>query len=409
MQLIDGQIKISIIGVGYVGLPLSILLSTKYDVICFDKDKSRIKELQNGIDKTNEIHSDDLHKLSNILFSTSESDLLDSNVYIVAVPTPIDKHKIPDLNPLISATSIIGNVLKVGDTVIFESTVYPGATEDDCVPVLEKISGLKLNKDFFVGYSPERANPGDKTRRLSDITKITSGSNPSTASFVDELYSSVISAGTFKTSSIKVAESAKVIENIQRDVNISLINEFHKIFTNIGIDTNEVIDAASTKWNFMSLRPGLVGGHCISVDPYYLMYKSVQQGFIADLVRTGREINDSMPHFLAYDFLQQVIERKMNPVDLKVLILGFSFKENCPDIRNTKVINLYEHLSKFKFNVSIYDPIADKEEVKDTYGINLISDSEINNFEVALLAVRHNEILKYLDKFNFIYTFNGKV
>ncbi len=248
-----------------------------------------------------------------------------------------------------------------------------------------------------------------KTRRLSDITKITSGSNPSTASFVDELYSSVISAGTFKTSSIKVAESAKVIENIQRDVNISLINEFHKIFTNMGIDTNEVIDAASTKWNFMSLRPGLVGGHCISVDPYYLMYKSVQQGFIADLVRTGREINDSMPHFLAYDFLQQVIERKMNPVDLKVLILGFSFKENCPDIRNTKVINLYEHLSKFKFNVSIYDPIADKEEVKDTYGINLISDSEINNFEVALLAVRHNEILKYLDKFNFIYTFNGKV
>lgn len=409
MQLIDGQIKISIIGVGYVGLPLSILLSTKYDVICFDKDKSRIKELQNGIDKTNEIHSDDLHKLSNILFSTSESDLLDSNVYIVAVPTPIDNHKIPDLNPLISATSIIGNVLKVGDTVIFESTVYPGATEDDCVPVLEKISGLKLNKDFFVGYSPERVNPGDKTRKLSDITKITSGSNPSTASFVDELYSSVISAGTFKTSSIKVAESAKVIENIQRDVNISLINEFHKIFTNMGIDTNEVIDAASTKWNFMSLRPGLVGGHCISVDPYYLMYKSVQQGFIADLVRTGREINDSMPHFLAYDFLQQVIERKMNPVDLKVLILGFSFKENCPDIRNTKVINLYEHLSKFKFNVSIYDPIADKEEVKDTYGINLISDSEINNFEVALLAVRHNEILKYLDKFNFIYTFNGKV
>lgn len=409
MQLIDGQIKISIIGVGYVGLPLSILLSTKYDVICFDKDKSRIKELQNGIDKTNEIHSDDLHKLSNILFSTSESDLLDSNVYIVAVPTPIDNHKIPDLNPLISATSIIGNVLKVGDTVIFESTVYPGATEDDCVPVLEKISGLKLNKDFFVGYSPERANPGDKTRKLSDITKITSGSNPSTASFVDELYSSVISAGTFKTSSIKVAESAKVIENIQRDVNISLINEFHKIFTNMGIDTNEVIDAASTKWNFMSLRPGLVGGHCISVDPYYLMHKSVQQGFIADLIRTGREINDSMPHFLAYDFLQQVIERKMNPVDLKVLILGFSFKENCPDIRNTKVINLYEHLSKFKFNVSIYDPIADKEEVKDTYGINLISDSEINNFEVALLAVRHNEILKYLDKFNFIYTFNGKV
>jgi UDP-N-acetyl-D-galactosamine dehydrogenase len=409
MQLIDGQIKISIIGVGYVGLPLSILLSTKYDVICFDKDKSRIKELQNGIDKTNEIHSDDLHKLSNILFSTSESDLLDSNVYIVAVPTPIDKHKIPDLNPLISATSIIGNVLKVGDTVIFESTVYPGATEDDCVPVLEKISGLKLNKDFFVGYSPERVNPGDKTRKLSDITKITSGSNPSTASFVDELYSSVISAGTFKTSSIKVAESAKVIENIQRDVNISLINEFHKIFTNMGIDTNEVIDAASTKWNFMSLRPGLVGGHCISIDPYYLMHKSVQQGFIADLIRTGREINDSMPHFLAYDFLQQVIERKMNPVDLKVLILGFSFKENCPDIRNTKVINLYEHLSKFKFNVSIYDPIADKEEVKDTYGINLISDSEINNFEVALLAVRHNEILKYLDKFNFIYTFNGKV
>ena len=409
MQLIDGQIKISIIGVGYVGLPLSILLSTKYDVICFDKDKSRIKELQNGIDKTNEIHSDDLHKLSNILFSTSESDLLDSNVYIVAVPTPIDNHKIPDLNPLISATSIIGNVLKVGDTVIFESTVYPGATEDDCVPVLEKISGLKLNKDFFVGYSPERVNPGDKTRKLSDITKITSGSNPSTASFVDELYSSVISAGTFKTSSIKVAESAKVIENIQRDVNISLINEFHKIFTNMGIDTNEVIDAASTKWNFMSLRPGLVGGHCISVDPYYLMHKSVQQGFIADLIRTGREINDSMPHFLAYDFLQQVIERKMNPVDLKVLILGFSFKENCPDIRNTKVINLYEHLSKFKFNVSIYDPIADKEEVKDTYGINLISDSEINNFEVALLAVRHNEILKYLDKFNFIYTFNGKV
>ena len=326
----------------------------------------------------------------------------------MTVPTPIDKHKIPNLTPLISASEILGAVICHGDIVIYESTVYPGATEDDCIPVIEKFSGLQLNKDFFAGYSTERINPGDKSRRLTDIKKITSGSTAEVAEAVDQLYLSIISAGTFKASSIKVAEAAKVIENVQRDVNIALVNEFHQIFTNMGINTHDVLEAASTKWNFQNLKPGLVGGHCISVDPYYLLHKSGEKGYIPDLIRTGREINDGMVSFLINDFIKNLIKNKINPVGLEVLVLGFTFKENCPDMRNTKVYDLYVALEKNGFRPKVFDPVADHNAVFDNYGLTLLTDSESWEQKVAFLAVGHHEIISNLKNYNFDYIYDYK-
>ena len=322
--------KIGIIGLGYVGLPLAVEFSKKYPVIGFDIDAFRISSLKEGIDNTSEIDSKELLEQKNLHFTSDTSDLKKCNVYIVTVPTPITINKQPDLRPLVDASTMIGSIIGKGDTLIYESTVYPGATEDDCVPIVESISGLKLNHDFFVGYSPERINPGDRDKKVSQILKVTSGSNEESADFIDRLYKSIIVAGTHKAASIKIAEGAKIVENVQRDVNIALINELHQIFTKMEIDTNSVIEAASTKWNFMKLTPGLVGGHCISVDPYYLLHKSEKKGFIPDLMRTGREINDSMPDFLVKNFLTELLNNKINPVDLEVALVGFTFKEDCP-------------------------------------------------------------------------------
>jgi len=402
------EVRIAILGLGYVGLPLAVEFSKKYPVIGFDINMSRINELKSGADSTLEVSEEELSNAQKLSFSNNVSSLKDANVYIVTVPTPIDDHKRPDLSPLIKASATLGGVVVKGDIVIYESTVYPGATEDECIPVIEAVSGLKFNKDFFAGYSPERINPGDKERNVSNILKVTSGSTPKAASFIDDLYSSIIVAGTFKASSIKVAEGSKIIENVQRDVNIAFINEIFQIFTNMGIDTNEVIEAASTKWNFMKLKPGLVGGHCIGVDPYYLLHKSGEKGYIPDLMRKGREINDGMSGYLVNDFLKNLINKKINPIDLEVTILGFTFKENCPDIRNTKVYDLYMLLQKSGFQVQIYDPVANSEEVFEEYGVKV--DNELKkSTRVAFLAVGHEIILSELEDvgFEYIYDFKG--
>ena len=400
--------KIGIIGLGYVGLPLAIAFSKKYEVVGFDINDRRVNELRNGFDSTLEISTNELDEATKLSYSNDIKDLSDVNVYIVTVPTPIDKHKRPDLTPLIRASEMLGGIICHGDIVIYESTVYPGATEDDCIPVIEKISGLQLNKDFFAGYSPERINPGDKSRSITDIKKVTSGSTIEVAEAVDKLYLSIISAGTFKASSIKVAEAAKVIENVQRDVNIALVNEFYQIFTNMGINTHEVLEAASTKWNFQNLKPGLVGGHCISVDPYYLLHKSGEKGYIPDLIRTGREINDGMSSFLINDFIKNLIKNKINPVDLEVLVLGFTFKENCPDIRNTKVYDIYLDLERNGFRPKVFDPIADYNDVYDNYGVSLLPKSKAWEQKVAFLAVGHHEIMSKLETFNFTYIYDYK-
>ena len=401
------NVKIGIIGLGYVGLPLAVEFSKKYPVFGFDTNPIRISSLKGGIDKSFEIDSDELVGLTSLNFTSDPSDLKKCNVYIVAVPTPITINKQPDLKPLIDASSMIGSIIKVGDTVIYESTVYPGATEDECVPVVESMSGLKLNKDFFVGYSPERINPGDRDKKVSQILKVTSGSSEESANFIDMLYKSIIVAGTHKAPSIKIAESAKIIENVQRDVNIALINELFQIFTKMDIDTNSVIEAASTKWNFMKLTPGLVGGHCISVDPYYLLHKSEKKGFIPDLMRTGREINDSMPDFLVKNFLTELVNNKINPVDLEVALIGFTFKENCPDIRNTKSYDVYNGLIRLGFKVRIYDYVADKQEVKDLYDLNIEDTLEIQE-KVIFLAVGHEEYKDAIQPKNFIYVYDFK-
>ena len=401
------NVKIGIIGLGYVGLPLAVEFSQKYPVFGFDTNPFRISSLKGGIDKSFEIDSDELVGLTSLNFTSDPSDLKKCNVYIVAVPTPITINKQPDLKPLIDASSMIGSIIKVGDTVIYESTVYPGATEDECVPVVESMSGLKLNKDFFVGYSPERINPGDRDKKVSQILKVTSGSSEESANFIDMLYKSIIVAGTHKAPSIKIAESAKIIENVQRDVNIALINELFQIFTKMDIDTNSVIEAASTKWNFMKLTPGLVGGHCISVDPYYLLHKSEKKGFIPDLMRTGREINDSMPDFLVKNFLTELVNNKINPVDLEVALVGFTFKENCPDIRNTKSYDVYNGLIRLGFKVRIYDYVADKQEVKDLYDLNIEDNLEIKE-KVIFLAVGHEKYKDAIQPKNFIYVYDFK-
>jgi len=393
------QIKIAVIGLGYVGLPLTVEFGKKYETIGFDIAQWRIDELSNGYDRTLEI---DEEYLKNVLsehtltFTANLEKLKSCNYYIVTVPTPIDKNKRPDLTPLIKTSESIGKVLKKGDIVIYESTVYPGATEEDCVPVLEKFSGLTFNKDFFCGYSPERINPGDKTHTVTKILKVTSGSTPEIAQKVNNLYKSVITAGTHLAPSIKVAEAAKVIENSQRDINIAFVNELAIIFNKLGIDTNAVLDAAGTKWNFLKFKPGLVGGHCIGVDPYYLTHKAQELGYNPEIILAGRRLNDNMGIYVANQVIKLMIKKGLVIEGSKVLVLGMTFKEDCPDIRNSRVIDVVEELSEFGCNVDVFDPWADTKEVKDEYNIDLIkNENELNleQYKAIVLAVAHKKFI----------------
>jgi UDP-N-acetyl-D-galactosamine dehydrogenase len=388
------NIKIAIIGLGYVGLPLAVEFSKKYSVVGFDTNQIRIQELENNFDRTGELTTDELRKTLSLIFTSAVNSINDCNVYIITVPTPIDVYKKPDLTPLLKASETVGKVLKSGDIVIYESTVYPGCTEEDCVPVLEKFSNLKFNQDFFCGYSPERINPGDKERTLTKILKITSGSDNATADFVDNLYKSIIEAGTYRAASLKVAEAAKVIENCQRDINIAFVNELALIFSKIGLDTLSVLEAAGTKWNFLPFRPGLVGGHCIGVDPYYLTHKAEALGYKAEVILSGRRINDSMGGVIANKVVKLLIKNGKTINQSKVLILGITFKENCPDIRNTKVIDIIAELEDFEVKIDIYDPWADNEEVKQHYGYNISKNINLEDYDGIILAVAHKDFLK---------------
>jgi len=392
--------KIAIIGLGYVGLPLAHAFSFKYNVVGFDIAKWRIEELNNGYDRTLELSEKQVKECldNGMKFSDDLNDIADCNIYIVTVPTPIDKHHNPDLTPLIKASESVGKVLKKGDIVIYESTVYPGATEEDCVPVLEKVSGLKFNEDFFAGYSPERINPGDKEHTVTKILKVTSGSTPEIAKKVDNLYKSIITAGTHLAPTIKVAEAAKVIENSQRDVNISFVNELALIFDKLGIDTQDVLAAAGTKWNFLPFRPGLVGGHCIGIDPYYLAHKAKEVGYHPEVILSGRRTNDSMGEFVANKVIKLMIHKGDIIKGSKVLVLGITFKENCPDIRNSRVIDMIEEFQEFGCNVDVYDPWADNEEVKHEYGLELTKDLDLNKYDAVVLAVSHNEFKEIAQK-----------
>jgi UDP-N-acetyl-D-galactosamine dehydrogenase len=388
--------RIAIIGLGYVGLPLAVEFAKKYQVTGFDISDDRIKELSNGYDRTLEVHDSEL-KSTSMKFSNNLEDIKECNVFIVTVPTPIDSHKQPDLTPLIKASETVGKVLKKNDIVIYESTVYPGCTEEDCVPVLERTSGLKFNKDFFCGYSPERINPGDKDRTVTKILKVTSGSNPETADAVNNLYSSVITAGTFKASSIKVAEAAKVIENSQRDINIAFVNELSLIFNKMNLDTKEVLEAAGTKWNFLKFSPGLVGGHCIGVDPYYLTHKAEALGYHPQVILSGRRINDGMGAYVANQVVKLMIKKNHQIQDAKVLILGLTFKENCPDIRNTRVVDIVTEMKEFGCEVDLYDPWADPKEVQHEYHLQMKSAevlSKLNTYSAVILAVSHKQFLE---------------
>jgi UDP-N-acetyl-D-galactosamine dehydrogenase len=396
--------KIAIIGLGYVGLPLAVEFAKKFAVIGFDIDQSRVGELASGIDKTLEVDDQLLQsvlvksasKSSEIgLFPTCESShLADCTIYIVTVPTPTDKYNRPVLTPMLKASENIGKYLKKGDVVIYESTVYPGVTEEECVPVLEKVSGLKFNIDFFAGYSPERINPGDKEHTVAKILKVTSGSTPEVAEYVDQLYQTVITAGTHKASSIKVAEAAKVIENSQRDINIAFVNELSKIFNLLGIDTHEVLEAAGTKWNFLKFKPGLVGGHCIGVDPFYLAQKAQEVGYHPEIILAGRRLNDSMGKYVATEVIKLMMRKDLKVIDSKVIILGFTFKEDCPDVRNTRVIDIYNELKSFDMDVDVYDPWANPEEVRHEYGIDITSGEntpDLKKYSAVILAVSHHQ------------------
>ena len=388
--------KICIIGLGYVGLPLVYAFFKKgYSVVGYDINESRIRELDSGYDRTTQLATEQLDKMSGVvLFSSDKEAISSSNVYIITVPTPIDSSNRPDLSPLVSASSVVGKALNKGDIVIYESTVYPGVTEEVCVPALELESGMKFNRDFFCGYSPERINPGDKKNTVTEIVKVTSGSTPKIAIVVDDLYKSVIDAGTHSCSSIKVAEAAKVIENTQRDVNIALINELSLIFNVLGIDTMEVIEAASTKWNFIKLTPGLVGGHCIGVDPYYLTYRAEELGYKPNLILGARQVNNGMGKYIAEQTVKLMIQKGMNVNGSKVLVLGFTFKENCPDIRNTKVVDIVNELKDYKCNVDVSDYLADSKEVASEYGIDMVSEYAIEDYNAVIVAVAHDDYKK---------------
>jgi UDP-N-acetyl-D-galactosamine dehydrogenase len=395
------EFKIAVIGLGYVGLPLAIEFGKKYKVLGFDINKNRVEELQQGIDHTLEADLDGMLEATSLRrlkpelglsFSYTEEDLKDYNTFIVTVPTPINNFNMPDLTPLIKASQMLGRIVKKDDIVIYESTTYPGCTEEDCIPVIEKQSGLTFNTDFFAGYSPERINPGDKVNTLTKIKKVTSGSTPEIADQVDGLYASIITAGTHKAPSIKVAEASKIIENAQRDVNISFVNELALIFDRVGIDTNDVIEAAGTKWNFLKYRPGLVGGHCISVDPYYLASKAESLGYVPQVILSGRHVNNSIAPFIANKVLKLMIHKGQTIKGANVLILGVTFKENCPDIRNTKVIDIYRELCEFGTNVDIYDPWASADEVAHEYGVNILNELDNEQkYDAILLAVAHDE------------------
>ncbi len=393
--------KICIVGLGYVGLPLAVEFAKKNKVIGFDINSERVNELNNGRDETLEVDDQLLRSVldksglqNNGLFvTTNKATIEQCNIYIVTVPTPTDKYNRPVLTPLVKASETIAEFLKRGDIVIYESTVYPGVTEDEMVPVLERVSGLKYNLDFYCGYSPERINPGDKEHTVTKILKVTSGSTPKIATLIDELYKSIIIAGTYKASSIKVAEAAKVIENSQRDINIAFVNELSKIFNLVGIDTNEVLEAAGTKWNFLKFKPGLVGGHCIGVDPYYLAQKAQEVGYHPEIILAGRRLNDSMGKYVATEVVKLILRKDLKVIDSKVLLLGFTFKEDCPDVRNTRVIDIYNELVNFDMKVDVYDPWVNPIEVKKEYGIDVITHLPVSQFTAVILAVAHKKFL----------------
>lgn len=383
--------KIAIIGLGYVGLPLAVEFGKKFSTLGFDINQKRVSELSSGFDSTLECSSEELQETPLLNYSSEIEDLKQYNTYIITVPTPVDKDKQPDLSPLIKASEMLGKVISIGDTIIYESTVYPGATEEDCIPVVERVSGLTFNKDFFAGYSPERINPGDKEHRVTNILKVTAGSTPEVAEKVDQIYKTIITAGTHKASSIKVAEAAKVIENTQRDVNIALINEFSIIFNKLGIDTLDVLEAAGTKWNFLPFRPGLVGGHCIGVDPYYLTHKAESAGYYPDMILAGRRINDGMGDFVVSQLVKKMLNKRIHIRDAKVLLMGLTFKENCPDIRNTKVVDIVKGLKGYDIIPDIFDPWCSSEEAEFEYGLTLTKTPKKGTYDAIILAVAHNQ------------------
>ncbi|MDR1848066.1 MAG: nucleotide sugar dehydrogenase [Bacteroidales bacterium] len=391
--MMDKDIKICVIGLGYVGLPLARLFATKYPTVGFDLSQSRVDELNSGVDSTLEVDNDLLKAAlaKGLKCTTKLDDIKDSNFYVVAVPTPVDRHNNPDLTPLIKASETVGRVISTGDIVVYESTVYPGVTEDECIPVVERVSGLRFNEDFYAGYSPERINPGDKLHTVEKIKKVTSGSTPAIADVVDGIYNSVLTNGTHKAPSIKVAEASKIIENSQRDVNIAFMNELSKIFNAMGIDTLDVIEAASSKWNFIKLQPGLVGGHCIGIDPYYLIQKAMVYGVMPRIMSDARRLNDNMGDYVANRTIKIMNKKGVLVKDSEILILGFTFKENCPDIRNTKVVDILHSLAVYTKNVTIYDPLASKEEVKHEYNVDIISHLPDKKYDAIILAVAHNE------------------
>jgi UDP-N-acetyl-D-galactosamine dehydrogenase len=386
------NVRVGIIGLGYVGLPLAVYMARHFPVLGFDINKGRVSELAEGRDRTHEVTDEEFAAARGLAYSADIDDLKDCNFFVVTVPTPIDQAKRPDLTAVMRASETVGQALSPGDVVVYESTVYPGATEEVCVPILERASGLTFNRDFFVGYSPERINPGDMQHRLPSIVKVISGSTPEAADLIDKVYGSVITAGTHKVSSIRVAEAAKVIENIQRDVNIALINELAMLFKELGLDTREVLNAAGTKWNFHAYRPGLVGGHCIGVDPYYLTHKAQSIGFHPEMILAGRRINDGMAGFVARDIIKAMLHRKLKMDEAKVLVMGFTFKENIPDTRNTKVADLVRGLGAF-LNVSVFDPVADREAALEEYGIDLLPELPDERFQAVVLAVKHSDIV----------------
>lgn len=393
------NVNLAIIGLGYVGLPLAVAFGKRHQTLGFDINADRVLELANGRDHTREVSADELKETPNLTFTSNADELAGRNVFIVAVPTPINAHKQPDLTPLIESSKTVGKALSSGNVVIYESTVFPGATEDICVPILEAESGLRFNEDFFVGYSPERINPGDHTHRLANIKKITSGSTPEAADFVNELYSTVVTVGTHKASSIRVAEAAKIIENTQRDVNIALVNELAMLFERLGLDTQEVLEAAATKWNFQPFQPGLVGGHCIGVDPYYLTYKAMEVDHHPEMILAGRRINDHMGVWVAEQIVKQLVRRRIHVNGSYVLILGLTFKENCPDLRNTRVIDVIQELEHYGAQVDCYDPWADAEIARKEYGVTLLDHLKENTYDAIILAVPHQEFLDWgIDK-----------
>ena len=388
------KLRIGVIGLGYVGLPLAVEFGKTYATVGFDVKAERIAELEAGTDSTLEASEDELKSATKLSYTTDASLLADCNFYVVTVPTPIGDSNRPLLTPLRRASETLSGVLKKGDVVVYESTVYPGATEEFCVPILEKDSGLKMNEDFFVGYSPERINPGDKEHRLPSILKVTSGSTPEAADFIDSVYQTIITAGTHKASSIKVAEAAKVIENTQRDVNIALVNELAMIFGRVGIDTEEVLEAAGTKWNFLPFRPGLVGGHCIGVDPYYLTYKAQQLGYHPQMILAGRRINDDMAQYVSSQIIKRMLAKSIAPLESRVLILGLAFKENCPDVRNTKVVDIVNELGSYGASVDVHDPWINADEARAEYGIELVSEPRKGAYDVVVVAVAHDQFKK---------------